>query len=58
MYFRDLSISCLTYGLILTPVVLYVSYKVFKGSKSEFAYILLAFSFLDAVNNLAYFCIL
>ena len=35
----------------------YVIYKVYKGSKSQFAYVLMAFTFLDGAQNFAYFFI-
>ncbi len=33
----------------------YVIYKVYKGSKSKFAYILMAFTFLDGAQNFVTF---
>jgi hypothetical protein len=35
----------------------YVIYKVYKGSKSQFAYVLMAFTFLDVAQNFAIFFI-
>jgi hypothetical protein len=32
-----------------------VIYKIYKGSKSHFAYALMAFTFLDGAQNVAYF---
>ncbi len=35
----------------------YVIYKVYKGSKSQFAYVLMAFTFLDGAQNFVFFFI-
>jgi hypothetical protein len=35
----------------------YVFYRIFKGSKSTFAYVLMAFTFLDGAQNFAFFFI-
>jgi hypothetical protein len=42
-------------GVFMMSVSAFVIYKVYKGSKSQFAYVLMAFTFLDGVQNFASF---
>ncbi len=47
----------LTTGVFMMSASAYVIYKVYKGSKSQFAYVLMAFTFLDGAQNFAFFFI-
>ena len=44
-------------GVFMMSASAYVIYKVYKGSKSQFAYVLMAFTFLDGAQNFAFFFI-
>jgi hypothetical protein len=44
-------------GVILMSASAYVIYKVYKGSKSQFSYVLMSFTFLDGAQYFAYFFI-
>ncbi len=44
-------------GVLMMSASTYVIYKVYKGSKSQFAYVLMAFTFLDGAENFASFFI-
>ncbi len=44
-------------GVLMMSVSAYVIYKINFGSKSQFAYVLMAFTFLDGAQNFAYFFI-
>ncbi len=44
-------------GVLTMSASAYVIYKVYKGSKSKFAYVLMAFTFLDGAQNFALFFI-
>ncbi len=44
-------------GVLMMSASAYVNYKVYKGSKSQFAYALMAFTFLDGAQNFADFFI-
>lgn len=45
-------------GLILIPVSVFVLLKIFKGSKSNFAYILIIFTLIDGVQKCAVYFVL
>ncbi len=57
MFFPALTYTCLATGVLMMSASAYVIYKVYKGSKSQFAYVLMAFTFLDGAQNFAYFFI-
>ena len=42
-------------GVFMMSASAYVIYKVYKGSKSQFAYVLMAFTFLDGAQLFASF---
>jgi hypothetical protein len=44
-------------GVFMMSASTYVIYKIYKGSKSQFAYVLMAFTFLDGALNFAFFFI-
>ncbi len=48
-----LNYTCLATGVFMMSASTYVIYKVYKGSKSQFAYVLMAFTFLDGAQNFA-----
>jgi hypothetical protein len=41
-------------GVFMMSASAYVIYKVYKGSKSQFAYVLMAFTFVDGAINFAF----
>jgi hypothetical protein len=56
MFYPALSYTSLASGVFMMTASAYVIYKVYKGSKSQFAYVLMAFTFLDgAVNFVTFF---
>ncbi len=57
MLLSALNYTNLTSGLFLISASAYVIYKVYKGSKSQFAYVILTFTFLDGALNFAEFFI-
>ncbi len=57
MLYPVVSYTCLASGLIMMSTSAFVIYKVYKGSKSRFAYTFMAFSFLDGAQNFAFFFI-
>ena len=52
-----LSYSCLAEAVILFPVSTLTLKKIYDGSKSNFGYLLVAFTFADAINRLTTFLI-
>jgi hypothetical protein len=52
-----LSYTFLVVGVILLPVGSYCVYKIYQGSKSGFAYTLMAFTLLDGAQFVAKFFI-
>ncbi len=52
-----LSYSCLAEAVILFPVSTFTLKKIYDGSKSNFGYLLVAFTFADAINRLTTFLI-
>ncbi len=44
-------------GVFMMSASAYVIYKVYKGSKSQFANVLMAFTFVDGAQNFATFFI-
>jgi hypothetical protein len=44
-------------GVFMMSASAYVIFKVYRGSKSQFAYLLMAFTFLDGAQNFATFFI-
>ncbi len=57
MIFLANSFACLVEVVILLPVSALTIKKLYQGSKSNFAYILLAFTYADVINRLAYLII-
>ncbi len=57
MLFSVLALTVLVGGLIMMIVAIPVYYWVYKGSKSTFAFTLLAFTFLDGASNFSQFFI-
>ncbi len=55
MLYIVLKYTQLATGSILIPVASFVSYKIYKGSKSIFAYVLMFFTFLDGAQFLLIF---
>ncbi len=53
----DLSYTYLVVGVVLLPASSYCIYKIYQGSKSGFAYILMAFTMLDGAQYVANFFI-
>lgn len=49
--------TLLASGVLMLCASSYVIYRIYKGSKSNFAYVLMAFTFLDGVVCLATFFI-
>lgn len=47
--------SCLAAFLILLPVSVATFKHLYEGSKSFFGYLLVTFTFVDALNRLGYF---
>jgi hypothetical protein len=47
------AITSLAAAIVLMPAPMLVCWKVYKGSKSTFAYTLMAFTFVDGVQYLA-----
>ncbi len=47
----------LSSGVLNMSASAYVIYKVYKGSKSQFAYVLMAFTFVDGAQDFATFFI-
>ncbi len=47
------AITSLAAGIVLMTAPMLVCWKVYKGSKSTFAYTLMAFTFVDGVQYLA-----
>lgn len=47
MFNPDYTYTVLVAGLIIMSTSIYVIYKIYKASKNTFAYVLMAFSFLD-----------
>ena len=58
MYLPAENYTYLASGVFMMSASAYVIYKVYKGSKSQFAYVLMAFTFLDGAQNFASFFIL
>ncbi len=52
-YITRSAITSLAAGIVLMPAPMLVCWKVYKGSKSTFAYTLMAFTFVDGVQYLA-----
>ena len=57
MFSPAMNYTYLGSGVFVMSVSAYVNYKVYKGSKSQFAYVLMAFTFLDGAQNFASFFI-
>jgi hypothetical protein len=57
MFYPAENYTELASGVFMMSASAYVIYKVNKGSKSKFAYVLMAFTFLDGAQNFAYFFI-
>ncbi len=57
MFSPAMNYTKLTSGVIMMSTSAFVIYKVYRGSKSQFAYALMGFSFLDGSQNFAYFFI-
>jgi hypothetical protein len=53
MLYPAMSYTLLASGVLMMSASAYVIYKVYKGSKSQFAYVLMAFTFLDGAQNFA-----
>ncbi len=47
--------TCLLSAVIMISTSIYVIYKIHKGSKSTFAYLLMAFTLLDGAQNFTLF---
>ncbi len=46
--------TCLVSGVVLLSASTFVIYRVSKGSKSTFAYVLMAFTFMDGMQSIAF----
>ncbi len=57
MLFPALSYTHLSCGVIMMSASISVIYRVYKNSKSQFAYVLMAFTFIDGAQNFASFLI-
>jgi hypothetical protein len=57
MYFPGYTYSELASGLIMMLAAPYVIYKAYLGSKSVFAYVLMAFTLIEGISNFASFFI-
>jgi hypothetical protein len=57
MLYPAVNYTYLASGIFMISASAYVIYKVYKGSKSQFAYVLMAFTFLDGAQNFAQFLI-
>jgi hypothetical protein len=57
MILPAVSYLCLAEALILFPVSTLTIKKIYNGSKSYFGYLLIAFTFADAINRVATFLI-
>ncbi len=57
MFSPAMNYTYLGSGVFVMSVSACVNYKVYKGSKSQFAYFLMAFTFLDGAQNFATFVI-
>ena len=57
MFYPAMNYTYLATGVFMMSASAYVIYKVYKGSKSQFANFLMAFTFLDGVQNFATFFI-
>ncbi len=57
MLYPAMNYTCLASGVFMMSASAYVIYQVYKGSKSQFAYVLMAFTFLDGAQNFAFFFI-
>ncbi len=55
MHYPVISVVCLTEAVILFPASLFTFKKLYQGSKSNFAYLLTAFTFANALSRLATF---
>ena len=55
MLYPALNYTNLATGVFMMSASAYVIYKVSKGSKSQFAYVLMAFTFLDGTQVFASF---
>ncbi len=47
MLYPFMNYTCLASGVFMMSASAFVIFKVYKGSKSQFAYVLMAFTFLD-----------
>ena len=50
--FKVNSNMSLAYGIVILIACLLTVFKIYRGSKSQFACVLMAFTFADAINNL------
>ncbi len=57
MFYPAMNYTNLATGVFMMSASAYVIYKVYKGSKSQFAYVLMAFTFVDGAQNFASFFI-
>jgi hypothetical protein len=55
MLYPAISFACLAEAVILFPASSFTFKKLYEGSKSDFAYLLTAFTFADAFGRLATF---
>ncbi len=55
MLWKLASYACLVAATILFPASTFTFKKIWRGSKSHFAYLLVAFTFAAALNNLTWF---
>ncbi len=55
MFLPTMSYTCLASGVFMVSSSAFVIYQVHRGSKSQFAYVLMAFTFLDGAQNFAQF---
>ncbi len=57
MLYPAMGYTWLASGMIMMSSSAFVIFKIYKGSKSQFALILMAFTFIDGVQNLTSFFI-
>ncbi len=53
MLYPAMNYTFLASGVFMMSASVFVIYKIYKGSKSQFAYVLMAFTFLDGAQNFA-----
>ena len=55
MFNSAFSYACLAATIMLAPISIATFYHISKGSQSRFAYLLIIFTFIDAIGNAVWF---